>query len=131
MKSRQKQAESWFLELRGLICAEFEKIEAEFSKKSPGKFIRKPWAREGGGGGEISVMKGQVFEKVGVNISTVLGEFSPEFRKEIPGAAESGKFWASGISVVAHMCSPLIPAVHMNTRFIVTGKSWFGGGTDL
>jgi len=124
LEQKKQSAASWFAELRDKICAEFEQIDGT-------KFTRKPWARTGGGGGEISIMKGRVFEKVGVNISTVFGEFPPDFRKEIPGAAESGKFWASGISVVAHMQSPLIPAVHMNTRFIVTEKSWFGGGADL
>ena len=96
----------------------------------------KKWDRNGGGGGTISVMKGQVFEKVGVNISIVYGEFSKEFRNQIPGAEKNGKFWATGISVVSHMCNPFIPAAHMNTRFLITGegndkKIWFGGGGDL
>ncbi len=145
LQEKQDLTSQWFKLLRDKICAEFEKIEEEFDQKNPGKFIRKNWQRSDksadGGSGEMSLMKGNVFEKVGVNFSKVYGEFSEEFRKEIPGADKNPQFWASGISLVAHMKSPLVPAVHMNTRFICiandlsryasTGKTWFGGGADL
>ena len=129
---KQKQiATAWFKDLRDAICQEFEKIEN--ANGQPLQFERKKWERDdAGGGGEMSIMKGSIFEKVGVNISTVYGELSENFAKEIPGCEGGHRhFWASGISLVAHMNSPHIPAAHFNTRMIMTTKQWFGGGGDL
>lgn len=141
LQDKQTQASEWFKSLRDQICSTFEKIEDDLvgtnSDMGVGRFERKTWERpdnkaDHGGGGEMSVMRGRVFEKVGVNISKVHGVFSEQFRKEISGAEESnGHFFATGISLVAHHRSPIVPAVHMNTRFICTSKSWFGGGADL
>ncbi len=136
LKNKKQLASLWFKELRGKICKSFEEIENNKSIKKQITFIQKSWDRDGGGGGVISIMHGDIFEKVGVNISTVHGKFSKEFRQQIPGAEENGLFWASGISVVSHMCNPYVPAAHMNTRMLVTGKGdkkkiWFGGGGDL
>ena len=134
MQDQKNIAASWFESLRDKICIAFEDIEKEFAldkNVEASSFERKSWKREGGGGGVMSLMHGNVFEKVGVNISTVHGEFSEAMTKQIPGAQQDPRFFATGISMVAHMRSPLVPAVHFNTRYIETTKSWFGGGSDL
>ena len=133
LADKKALASKWFAALRDDICAAFEAIEDSVATKQKpgGRFERKSWNRDGGGGGEMSLMRGQVFEKVGVNISTVFGSFSDDFKAEIRGAETDGAFWASGISLVAHMQNPHVPAAHMNTRFICTSQNWFGGGGDL
>jgi coproporphyrinogen III oxidase len=148
LDTKKAQAAAWFRALQDRICAEFEAIEDALqggpkAELEAGRFTKTEWDREKldqpnesgselKGGGRMAVMKGRVFEKVGVNFSEVHGTFSEDFAAKIPGADESdGAFWASGISLVAHMQSPLVPAVHMNTRMICTSKSWFGGGADL
>ena len=134
LDEQQQAARTWFESLRDRICAEFEAIEREAG--SDAAFVFTPWDRtdpngEPGGGGVCGQMNGRVFEKVGVNVSTVGGRFSPEFAASIHGAQDDPSFFATGISLVAHMANPHVPAVHMNTRFLATTKRWFGGGADL
>ncbi len=135
-ETRKDKAAAWFKELRNTICTEFEQLEIEASDDlypgEPSKFVFEDWKRKNdGGGGTGGMLRGRLFEKCGVHISVVHGEFEGEMRESVPGAKDDPRFWAAGVSLIAHMVNPHIPAVHMNTRYIVTTQDWFGGGADL
>ena len=134
-ESRKARARAWFETLQGRLIAAFETLEdaapADLYPGEPGRFEKTPWSRPGGGGGTMAMMHGRLFEKVGVHVSTVFGQFTPEMAKAMPGAGDDPSFFATGVSLIAHMVNPRVPAVHMNTRYVVTSQSWFGGGGDL